>query len=55
MSTTTITTLKITAATLLKLALVAALLGGFASAMPANLTHINPTAAVQLSSASAEV
>lgn len=46
MSTRTLSILKTTSANLLKLALLAALLGGLAAALPANLTRINPTASV---------
>lgn len=45
MTTQTINTLKTTSTTLLKLALVGALLAGLAASVPANLTRINPTAA----------
>ena len=51
MSTTTLNTLKTTSITLLKLALVAAFLAGLATSLPANLTRINPTAAVEAVSA----
>lgn len=46
MSTSTINTLKITSLQLLKIALLAALLGGLAAALPSNLTHIKASAAV---------
>ena len=55
MSTTTIATLKTTSLNLLKLALLAAVFGGLAAALPANLTRINPTATVQSGELSAQV
>lgn len=44
MSTTTIATLKTTSLNLLKVALLAAVFGALAAALPTNLTRINPTA-----------
>ncbi|MCC6708054.1 MAG: hypothetical protein IT492_10870 [Gammaproteobacteria bacterium] len=55
MTTQTINTLKTTSATLLKLALVAALLAGLAAAVPANLTRINATAVVLSEAHAAQV
>lgn len=51
MSKHTVTVLKTTSVNLLKVALVAALLAGLAASVPANLTRINPTAAVELTAA----
>lgn len=56
MSTTTMNTLKTTSIHLLKLALLAAVLGGLAAALPGNLTRINATAATsQASDATSQV
>ena len=55
MRTTTIATLKTTSLNLLKLALLAAMFGGLAAALPANLTRINPTAAVHNGELNAQV
>jgi len=45
MSTTTIATLKTTSINLLKVALLTAMLGALATALPANLTRIDSSAA----------
>ncbi len=56
MSTTTLNTLKTTSATLLKVALLVAVVGGLSAALPANLTRINPTlSALQVSAVAAQV
>ena len=55
MSTTTIATLKTTSLNLLKVALLAAVFGGLATALPANLTRINPTATLHSGELSAQV